>query len=213
MKRLLPLLLFPLLGAGLAWLFRPRALDAYTFMPEQTEEVARTTVILPEGHAIRFLGVPDPAGGTAFFLSESEISEKLWAAYSPNPVTHAQAKSFADHLSALTGKTFRLPTAAEWRFAARGGLPNATVPWGYGLENRPANLVFAQEAPPSRPGPALGFGFRDLAGGRWEWTEEGTLMGGAWSEQNPEVLRIDHAWIPPHGYGDADTGVRLLLEP
>ncbi|MCC6391027.1 MAG: formylglycine-generating enzyme family protein [Bryobacterales bacterium] len=40
------------------------------------------------------------------------------------------AVAYCRWLSQLTGKTFRLPTEAEWEWAARGGLENPLYPWG-----------------------------------------------------------------------------------
>ena len=91
-------------------------------------------------------------------------------------------------------------------------MANAQFNWGFG-PNLPKGIAFDLRRPPSRPGPALGYGFRDLAGGHWEWTEEGVLLGGAWSERDPETLRIESQWEPPGGYADLDTAVRLVWEP
>jgi len=40
------------------------------------------------------------------------------------------AVAYCDWLSGATGKTFRLPTEAEWERAARGGVEGETFPWG-----------------------------------------------------------------------------------
>jgi len=204
---------FPMIGSALTLLFRPSERDPYTYTPLKPPRVSRYTLALPSGEAVRFLGIPDLSGGVAFYLSESEIPDRIWRTDSQTVMTFDEALSFCDTLSRTTGRSIRLPTLAEWQLAARGGIPNAETTWGFGLHTLPKGLHFALGAPPSRPGPAFGYGFRDLAGGRWEWTAEGRLVGGAWSEQNPEVLRIDHVWRPPEGYGDQDTGIRILLEP
>lgn len=205
------LLAFPMLGSLLAWMFRPSERDLHTREPHHPPHIPRRILALPDGQALRFLGIPDPAGGTAFHLMETEIPASVWRGFRPDPPTRRDAEAFARHLSERTGRSLRLPTAAEWRLAARGGVPNANFPWGFG-PHPPAGVLFGLEAPPRKTGPPLGYGFRDLAGGRWEWTQEGVLLGGAWSERDPDTLRIDHAWRPPPGYADRDTGFRLVWE-
>ncbi len=206
-------LLFPILGSVITLLFRPSELDPYTFERLKRVPVAKETLELPNGQRIRFLGIPSPEGTMAFFLSEREIAESIWNMGEGGKITYDKAQAFCVLLSEQTGRTLRLPRRVEWQMAARGGLPNAETPWGYGLHTPPKGIHFALEAPPSRPGPALGYGFRDMAGGRWEWTAEGDLIGGAWSETNLQVLHLAHIYVPPKGYGDDDTGLRILLEP
>jgi formylglycine-generating enzyme required for sulfatase activity len=137
---------------------------------------------------------------------------RIWISETEFPrvgLSFADAQAVCAELSRQTGQTLRLPTLLEWRQAARAGIQNLPYPWGYDRD-LPEHLRFGLPEPPSTPGPAFGYGFRDLAGGVWEWTAEGVLVGSAWSESNPETLKIDHAWVPPEGYGDLDTGIRLV---
>lgn len=66
-----------------------------------------------------------------FWIGATEVTQGLWAAVMggrpDNPSMAVEFKSwlecveFIDSLNALTGMEFRLPTANEWEFAARGG--------------------------------------------------------------------------------------------
>ena len=67
-----------------------------------------------------------------------------------------------------TGK--RLPTEAEWEFAARDGLANQNYPWGSSIDVSRANYnenVGSTTAVGTYP--ANNYGLYDMAGNVWEW--------------------------------------------
>jgi formylglycine-generating enzyme required for sulfatase activity len=95
-------------------------------------------------------------------------------------VSWYDAVEFCDRLSAKTGKTYRLPSEAEWEYACRAG---TTTPFYFGatlttdLANYDGNYTFASEEKgeyrqqTTNVGsfPPNAFGLYDLHGNVWEW--------------------------------------------
>jgi formylglycine-generating enzyme required for sulfatase activity len=128
-------------------------------------------------------------------------------------VSWDDAKAYVAWLSRETGQSYRLPSEAEWEYAARAG---ATGKWIWGDdENR--NCLHANIADqtlkdryPNKPGRTTncldgqvhtapvgsflpnGFGLVDMSGNVWEWTEDcwnagysgAPTDGKAWSDGN-----------------------------
>lgn len=106
------------------------------------------------------------------------------------------AQAYAAWLSARTGKRYRVPSEAEWEYAARGGMSTSRY-WGddaaevcqYGnisdaaaaeahpdLRKEPTRLMachdgYVYTAPVGKFAPNR-FGLHDVIGNVWEWTAD-----------------------------------------
>lgn len=93
-------------------------------------------------------------------------------------VTAADAQDYVDWLSGRTGAVYRLPTEAEWEYAARAGT-TTLYPWGDVMEEGRANcrgcdgpVVEHAGTTPVGAYPANGFGLHDMNGNLWELTSD-----------------------------------------
>jgi sulfatase modifying factor 1 len=101
-----------------------------------------------------------------------------------HPVVHV-AYEDAEAYAKWAGK--RLPTEAEWEFAARGGLSGALYPWGNDFlvdgkfmanthqghfPNEDTHADAHGGIAPVAQFPANAYGLHDVAGNVWEWTSD-----------------------------------------
>ena len=85
-------------------------------------------------------------------------------------VSVIDAEAYVGWLSDKTGKAYRLPSEAEWEYAARAGTTTARF-WGDGWDEAPAYLndsdpVGRRRSAAFKPN---GFGLCDMLGNVWEW--------------------------------------------
>jgi formylglycine-generating enzyme required for sulfatase activity len=127
-----------------------------------------------------------------FAISKYEVTADEWAAcvrerFCPSrsglgrmPVTNVtwdDAKRYADWLTAKTRYAYRLPSEAEWEYAARAGssgpLPfPAAQAAGYARCQDCDRRGRPRGAAPVGSLAANGFGLHDMLGNVWEWVED-----------------------------------------
>ena len=124
---------------------------------------------------------------SSFSIGQTEVTCELWKAVMgdrpdyPNDmqrpmeaVTWAECQEFIAALNEMTGKQFRLPTEAEWEFAARGG--NLSEGYKYAGSNNyndvawcGGNAYWAQPVATKAPNE---LGLYDMSGNVSEWCND-----------------------------------------
>jgi formylglycine-generating enzyme required for sulfatase activity len=160
--------------------------------------------------------------------------EKDFPDYRSQPVTginRDDAEAYCAWLSAKSGQKVRLPTAAEWQFAANAGDDGRIYPWGEefdvslavtaylpGQKGKPRVEAAKVGSIPSDIGP---FGHYDLAGNAREWLgdrgpaagiQQALIAGGSWSDDRADQFRTTFTESVQPIYVGASIGFRILVD-
>ena len=186
---------------------------------------------------------------SGYYIGKCEVTQELWEAVmgsnpsnfkgAQNPVERVSwndCQKFISRLNSLTGRTFRLPTEAEWEYAARGGNKSrhykysgsgniGDVAWHDGNSGSKTHAVGSKTANE--------LGIYDMSGNVYEWCSDwygGYSAGAQTNPQGPSsgsrrVLRGGSwdslAWscrVSFRNFNDPDysidyNGLRLVLVP
>ena len=162
-----------------------------------------------------------------FYIGKYEVTQKLWqAVMGSNPsyfkgddlpvegVSWNDCQAFISELNAMTGKRFRLPTEAEWEYAARGG--NKSRGYQYSGSNTLGDVAWYKGNSGSKThvvGEKLSneLGIFDMSGNVWERCQDLTnLVGGGWDTVD-RFSRCSYRDSVKTYYSVGSLGLRLAL--
>jgi hypothetical protein len=154
-------------------------------------------------------------------------------------VSWNDVQDFIRKLNQQTGQNYRLPSEAEWEYAARAG---TTSEWSFGGDesklrdygwNGQNSSGKTHEAGQKLPN---AFGMHDIHGNVWEWTQDcwhdsyagapvdgsawttgcigsyRVIRGGSWNEQFPASLRVAYRNRLESDIGSLISGFRLASD-
>ena len=121
-----------------------------------------------------------------YYIGETEVTQELWSAVmGSNPshftgdmqrpvekVSWDDCQTFISKLNELTGETFRLPTEAQWEYAARGG--NKSKGYTYSGSNAIDDVAWYHigKTYPVKTKAPNELGIYDMNGNVWEWCSD-----------------------------------------
>ena len=183
---------------------------------------------------------------SSYYIGETEVTQALWkAVMGSNPsifkgdnlpveeVSWNDCQTFISRLNSLTGKRFRLPTEAEWEFAARGG--NQSRHTQYSGSSRIDDVAWYKDNSGDKTHPVKTkqpneLGIYDMSGNVYEWCQDWYGSYSSYAQTNPtgagsgsrRVYRggsLNDPWYCRSSYRNCDApegsfnilGLRLVL--
>ena len=138
---------------------------------------------------------------SSYYICKYEVTQALWrAVMGNNPsyfkgdnlpvecVSWNDCQTFINRLNSYTGRNFRLPTEAEWEFAARGG--NYSRHYKYSGSNYIGDVAWYDDNSGNRTHPvgtkqANELGLYDMSGNVWEWCSDWYGSYSSYSQSDP----------------------------
>ena len=186
-----------------------------------------------------------------FYIGKYEVTQAQWkAVMGSNPsyskgdnlpvewVSWNDIQEFITKLNAQTGKKFRLPTEAEWEYAARGG--HKSKGYKYSGSNSISDVAWYGDNSSSKIHPVgqkspNELGIYDMSGNVWEWCQDWysssayssssqtnptgpssgssrVLRGGSWN-YSAGSCRVSLRYYNTPDYRDFNRGFRLACLP
>lgn len=191
------------------WEDLKKQLPPNTPKPDDSKLVAASLVFTPPNHAVALNDYSQwwswmPGANWAHPRGPDSNIQHL----SNHPVVHI---AWIDAATYCKSQGKRLPTEAEWEWAARGGLENKIYAWG----NEPIDTgrikanTWQGEFPdkntqrdsfyytsPVKSYPANGYGLYDMAGNVWEWVSD-------WYRVDYYSSLVNHTTTNPQGPADS----------